>query len=556
MPSQEQTLDKISSRMKLVGDLPIFSASLNRVRRVSADPDSDAMELAKEIMKDANLSIKVLKLANSPFYNRGRGRISVISRAVVVLGFQTLKNISLTLKLIESFQHEHPSIDMSAVLVRSYLSAGFVQELALKCGVTDVEESYTCALLHCLGEVAVAYFLPDEYIQIQKLQKTSTTPMADIQHGVLGASFAAIGQVLASNWEFPATVVQTMGHYDAERDGKLRDKTQLNRAMASLANKIVGSVYRLEQPENGAALGALFDELTGVTGVEFSGVQNCLIDSFKQSCTLAEEFGLNKTKLMPAVKETGDALEDKLARQFSYYAGAHHGDGDDERAVAAAPVESVLAPGDTPQLQSPGSAAAVSAVAAVRQHHTAAPVAGSTVRLDRQLEFLQEITILISEYASLNRVFTKVVEGLCEGVGFDHALLCLVNRDRSAYSARIALGAKAETLKRYFQRQLDPRADLFSKVLLEGSDLLVHDATDGGWRGMLREDFIAAVGSAGFAIAPLRVDNRPVGFFYTDKSCAGLSITQDEYRGFIQFVSQAKLALQMCGSGRLQQPGE
>ena len=98
MNTADQTLEKIRSRMKMLGDLPIFSASINRVRRISADPDSDAMQLAREIMKDANLSTKVLRLANSPYYNHSRTRIGVISRAVVVLGFHTLKNISLIRK--------------------------------------------------------------------------------------------------------------------------------------------------------------------------------------------------------------------------------------------------------------------------------------------------------------------------------------------------------------------------------------------------------------------------------------------------------------------------
>jgi len=543
--------------MKLVGDLPIFSASINRMRQISSNPDSDAMKLAKEIMKDANLSVKVLRLANSPFYNRGRGRIGVISRAVVVLGFETLKNISLTLKLIESFQHEHPSIDMSSMLVRSYLSAGFVQELALKCGVKDVEESYTCALMHRLGEVAVAYFLPDEYAQIQRLQETAATPTADIQYGSLGTSYTTIGQALASTWEFPSTVVHTMGQYNAETDGNRRDKTQLNRAMASLANRIVGSVYNLEQSNNTESLGDLFEELATLTGVGFDRVQNCLTESFKMSCTLAEEYGLNKAKLMPAVRESGDAMCDTLARQFSYYASADSAQEVSEQAsmVAAAAAGKPAAPG--PQLvktQVPPATAAASvtrtkkATADKGDGDDMAVAALSTAsNLDRQLEVLQEITSLISEGASITMIFTKVVQGLYEGVGFDHAMLCLVNRDRSAYSARIVLGEKSDALKEYFQFPINVHRDLFSKVMLEGNDMLVNNAADISWRSILPEGFVDAVATLNFAIAPVRIEQRPVGLFYVDKSSTAAPINEDEYRGFIQFVSQAKLALKMMG---------
>ncbi len=322
MTTREQTLAKIQACIKLAGDLPIFSASINRVRHISADPDSDAMALAQEIMKDANFSTRVLRLANSSYYNRGRGRIGLISRAVVLLGFNTVKNITLTLKLIESFQQEHPTIDLNAMLVRSYLSAGFVQQLAFKAGVKDIEESYTCALLHMLGEIAVAYFLPAEYTKIQQLQASGAGGRADIQHSVLGMSYADLGQELAGTWEFPSTVVHSMGHYDAAVQGQARGKVALNRAMASLSNKIVGSIYQLEQSHERTSVGSLFNELAALTGIDCDIVQGCLSDSFKQSCNLAKEYGLDKAKLMPKIKETDDSLCDSLGRQFAYYANA------------------------------------------------------------------------------------------------------------------------------------------------------------------------------------------------------------------------------------------
>lgn len=541
MPAEEKTLQTLLSRTKLVGDLPIFSASINRVRRISADPDSDAMALAKEIMKDANFSIKVLRLANSPFYNRGRGKIGVISRAVVVLGFDTLKNISLTLKMIESFQHEHPSIDMNTMLVRSYLSAGFVHMLALKCGIKDVEESYTCALLHRLGEVALAYFMPERYAQIQSPQKTAADTPVNIQHNVMDTTFAALGQGLAAAWEFPSTVVQSMGHYDAQVDGPARGKTQFNRAIASLANTIVGTVYHLDRGRGPAPLDKLFDDLAAVTGLEVSGLQNCLTESFKQSCSLAEEYGLSKTKLMPLVDETGDTLCDTLARQFAYYASSRPMTPCDEpstECASAGEVRPLQGAADLPQEIIRAAPAPVTAWA-------------SDTHLQRQLMLLQEITTLITETASLNVIFGKIIEGLHQGVGFDHALLCLVNRDRTAYSARAVLGSKSEQLSQYFQHPIDTQRDLFSKVLMDGNDLLVENAADTCWANMLREDFPSRVEATGFAVAPVRIECRPVGFFYVDKSLSKMSITEAEYRGFIQFISQAKLAVTMSTRNRI-----
>lgn len=52
---------------------------------------------------------------------------------------------------------------MTKMLVYTYLTVGFVREIATNAGVKDIDEGYTFALLHNLGEIAVAYFLPEKY---------------------------------------------------------------------------------------------------------------------------------------------------------------------------------------------------------------------------------------------------------------------------------------------------------------------------------------------------------------------------------------------------------
>lgn len=168
--SHDATMARIKAGMDRLGDLPIFSTSINTVRRVSSDPQADAMAVAQEVLKDASLSTKLLRLANSAYYNRGLGKISVVSRAVIMMGFETVRNLTLTLKLIESFQKSNTAVDMSRMLVRSYLAAGVVRTMAAKSGVKDIEESYVCALLHNLGEIIVAYVLPQEFITIHEQQ--------------------------------------------------------------------------------------------------------------------------------------------------------------------------------------------------------------------------------------------------------------------------------------------------------------------------------------------------------------------------------------------------
>ena len=152
MQSDEKSYQQLQHNLDELGDLPIFSASVNRISKISENPDSDAMQLSMEVMKDASLSVKMLRLSNPVHYNRGQAKIGSISQAVMVLGFDTIKNISLSLKLLDSLSQGDHELDINSMLVHAYLSAAFMREMAIKAGVDNIEQSYLCGLMHNLGD--------------------------------------------------------------------------------------------------------------------------------------------------------------------------------------------------------------------------------------------------------------------------------------------------------------------------------------------------------------------------------------------------------------------
>lgn len=545
----DETINSIRARIEKVGDLPIFNTSLTIVRRVSSDPDSHSMELAQAVMKDVNLSIKLLALANSPYFNRGMGKIGSVTRAVVLLGFDTVKSLCLTLKLIESFQHQHPSIGLSNMVVRAYLTAGFVRDVAMKCGIKDIEESYICALLHGLGEIAVGYFLPDKFIEMLTLTKHHDVPWLQAQKTVLGTSLAEIGQTLAGIWEFPSKVISTLKDYDPKIAGSVRNTLQLNHALASFATQAVGSLY-VEHGKPDVSLHELLSQISKAAGVSTDVVENSLNNSFKMSCDLAKEYGLDEKFLQPIVLESGDDMRDKLARAFSYYASSSAASAK-AQATAMPKLKGATLGGKAAKLDVSIAYLKPALPSALLNPHTnlATPtqLVPSRGNPTIQLEIIQEITALVTSAASLSVLFVKILEGLQRGVGFDRAMLCLINPQRNAYSGRIALGEGADALKNYFSRPIDIKVDLFSKILMEGADLMVEDVHEPSWNDLIDGDFSAVTGATSFMISSLRSSTKAVGFFYADNAINKDPITPEHRRGFLQFAAQARLALQVCG---------
>lgn len=528
---KEALLQKVMERLEKTGDLPIFSASVNRIQVVGSDPDSDAMELAIEVLKDANFTAKVLRLANSPYYNRGAVKIGALSRAIVMLGFDAVKSTVLAMKMIDSFQYDHPTINMNSMLVNSYMTAGLVKEMASMCGIKDVEQSYVCGLLHNLGEVIFAYTMPEEYMEMKRLTEEEDKTWLEAQKQVIGMPLMQIGQHIVEKWDFPKTVTKTMSpHTTANRKISAKDPILLNRSLSALSTRMMDLLYS-EQPTTQQTFSDIAKELTKITGVSKDVVSKCLNNSFKQSCDLAEEYGLDKQLLMPVKTTSDDEERNGIARLLASY---------------VAPEQSMEVDAYEEYFENDGYEETAEEVIDPEEQADIDSYVEAGGDANILLGVLQELTEMMTNKAHLNSVFKKVLEGMHKGVGFDRSMLCLISPDRQYYSGRMVVGYRAEKIKKYFyQFPINITSDLFSKMIMEDNFQVVEDVHSGNWLQRLPKKFDQVVETRTFIIAALRVGGKPIGMFYADKSRQGVDITKEDQRGFLQLVGQAQLALQV-----------
>lgn len=516
--THETTLQMIRDGLKTQGDMPIFNTSMNRIQAVGSDPDADAMALSVEIMKDVNLTAKVLKLANSPLYNRGKGKIGQLSRAVVVLGFGPIKNAALTAKFIDGFQRECPGINMTGMLVNSFLAGTFVRDVAAKCGINDIEQAYICGMLHNLGEIVTAFVLPEQYKEIQRLQKEEDLSQMAAEKKVLGTSLRSLGQSIAKDWEFPLSVVSTMEDHATGKAQRIRNQADLTGALVSLANKTMGLLYS-DNPQDDKSMTDMMYELSKAAGLRQEDISAALTQSFKQSCDLAKSYGLDKKHLAPKLRNNDDEVLDKVAREFSYYATSQ----------IAPPAETAAAP----QQDQAGEEA----------DQAAAPAAENG-NANQLLEIMFELTNMISQKGNFNSILAKIIEGMNLGVGLERVVLCLLTPDHKSYVGRISAGDGAVQLKEYFNFPVNVQGDLFSKIIMEGDELFVEDINQ-GWRDQLPSNFEEKAGANSFILGTLHSKTRPLGVFYADNARSGKPIGVNEKRNFMQLVGQAQLALQI-----------
>lgn len=155
------------------------------------------MALAMAVMRDVNLSVRVLKLANTPMFNPKDREIASLSRAVVLLGFERILNLAMTIKLVESLRADKPDKVLDQLLVQTFLNASIACELAEAANLRKAEGVHLNGFLRNLGEILVAYTLPDRHQKIRDLLRKGEAGWSEAQLQLLGAEFSDIGQEFA-----------------------------------------------------------------------------------------------------------------------------------------------------------------------------------------------------------------------------------------------------------------------------------------------------------------------------------------------------------------------
>ncbi|MEH6651583.1 MAG: HDOD domain-containing protein [Motiliproteus sp.] len=502
-----KTLNAIHAKLGRLGDLPVFSATVNRIQQISSSKESDAMALAMAIMKDANLSARLLRLANSTYYNRNGSRINVISRAVIMIGFDEIKNLSFTLKLVEAFNKTNPNTDVTALLMRSFLTAAISRELGIQANIDDIEETYTCGLLHGLGEIIFACTLCEEYNRLLSLYNDSDKPWKRIQLDEIGGHFSDIGQELAQSWGFPPNVVHSM---DAMTADAPKGHTRRNFEITSTVDKTLQLIYGSGKP-GVISFNDLIDKLATTTGISMEKVNQAMGRGFKMVCDMATDYNLPSTGLNPPLRDSGDEALDEFARKASYYMHSQNQSGQGE---APEPTASKAKPLEHP-----------------------------SERAKMQLGYLNEISELVNQNTPTPLLLKKVIEGIVASTACDRAAFVMLSKDRKQLILRLGEGNCIEDLRSYFDIRTGEGDDFFFKVLSKQMTLLVTDSQEGGWSDRLPESFLAQVNPHGFIMAPLLAKRQVIGFLYVDRLIESGIIDQEDFRSFNQFYMQAKMAL-------------
>ena len=203
-----------------IEDLPTLPAVAIEVNKMLHDDGITINKLSDTIEKDQAMVSKILKLVNSAFFGL-RGKISTISHAIVVLGFNTIRNTVVSISIIDTFHVKQglDGFDIKDFWKHSAAVAVISKYLAEKTGIHSANDCFVGGLLHDMGKIVLLRHFKDLFQKVWLAVKRTNLSFYEAEQKEIQIDHALIGGYLARKWQLPMPLVDAIQyHHDVRPD--------------------------------------------------------------------------------------------------------------------------------------------------------------------------------------------------------------------------------------------------------------------------------------------------------------------------------------------------
>jgi eukaryotic-like serine/threonine-protein kinase len=494
------TLDFLLRRMRHKSDFPALSDSVVRIQRVANSENESLASLSGEILKDVALTNKLLRMVNTARYSHaGGGSISTVSRAVALVGFAGIRNMALSLVLLEHMHDKAHATQLKEEFLRALMAGSLADEL---CGVRrEGEEAFIGAMFQNLGRLLTEFYFPEEARQVRALvaaghRSATGGRTAQVEQAaaisVLGLSYEELGLGVARSWGLPENLQRCIRRPATEPPGKPCDKADRVQWIAGASNELTDALMKAEPGQASAVIATVAERYSKTLGLTARDVQAAAVVARQRLIEMAQAMNLQPQPGSPMrrlLESTGNgtatAIDHDSLTQHELQATLPIGPGPDE----------------------------------------ALPAFDHQAAIDMLAAGIQDITNTMVEDFKLNEVLRMILETMLRALGFRRIVFCLRDPKIEALTGRFGLGEGVELVASRFKVPLRASpgvaVDLFSAVCAKGADTLISDATVPAIAARLPSWYRQGINAPAFLLLPLMLKGGPFALIYADKSRPG-----------------------------------
>jgi HD-like signal output (HDOD) protein len=512
---EESPLDRLLKHVRRTDDFPTISKYVIELNhKLSLNPNnSHAADLANVILKDHGLTSKLLKMVNSAFYGLAGGKVSTITRAVVVLGYENIRLAALSLMLFEHFKSKTNSKHLKEAVVGSFWTGTMARELAEMDGRIDPEEAFICAMMGHLGKLMMIYYLPDEYGRIRTLMADKRIREAKAAKSVCGVTFDQLGMAVVQLWNFPPNIcdsLQILTTAELQRNKKSPPRL---RVVSSFARQLGETIERSPSSLVKKRLQRLLERYQPHLNISKKQLESLIKRSLDNVYQHAQAVSL-------------DVCQSVFIDRLSTIC-----DSQKHLSKPVPPPELSEQTGESFHL--------------IDENHLKAHTQITSIRNPKDIimEGIQELSQIMITENDIDTIAVTSLEVFYRALDFQRALMFIRDKAGKTMSVRFGYGDNCRRMIGRLGFDTGPSEDLFNLSIRVGKDLIVADSYDQKMNQLIPGWYREKINAPSFVFLPIVLRKLCIGALYADRDTTGLPVSATEHTYLSLLRNQVVLSL-------------
>jgi HD-like signal output (HDOD) protein len=445
LPARPDPLEPMFTALREHGGLPSVGHALGRLAHL-LESDTEATQ----------------ELANTIAYRSGPQPVTTVTRALVLLGFNQVRNVTMSLVLLDGVLAGADPARVRGEFHQALLAGCVARELLASIDAEEAEEAAIAAMFRNVGRLLVAVFAPDSLQRVRHRVEAEHISESVAAKRELGRSLDELTDQMLRDWSLPDRIMSAAAPLPPRIDAP-RTPAERVRVAAQFADALAAA---LADPNAESALSQALERF-------------------------APAFAPDRAQL-----ERMLAAASARTREFEAACGLSASDSPLARLLDALPRESqLMAPAVEPSAQRDD----------LGRPHNAQEIL---------LAGLADASDSLARGADLNGVIRGVLEAIYSGLGFARAALVMRDAATGTFRTRASFG----TPRPAFAFAGAGATHLFTAALAHATDLHIADVSTEKVQAALPpwfgRDFAM---TKSFLLLPVAVGGRVLGFFYADR---------------------------------------
>lgn len=212
MAGRENTI--IRNKIRQFSNLPTLSLVQSKLLKAIAEPGASVDDISDILHRDPTLSAKIVAVANSPFFGCP-GRVESLEKAILMIGFDYLKGISLSICIFSFFPQTK---SLRSMWAHSYAAASLAGTLSRRFADTDTGSAFLAGLLHDIGRLVFMKIYADEPQpnRTNEIFELRGRELLEAETETMFCTHADAGRWFLDSLTFPADVIEAVGMHHAQ----------------------------------------------------------------------------------------------------------------------------------------------------------------------------------------------------------------------------------------------------------------------------------------------------------------------------------------------------